>query len=64
MIGSTGFWTVATMAVTAYCALQTVRDVRAKQYRWAAAAAVAALLLAAMPTKTNAVTIDLAVARR
>jgi len=53
------FWTTALAAVAVYCAVQAVRDFRAKRYAWAAAAAISAVLLLTMPMQSHAVKIDL-----
>ena len=57
------FWMAALLGVVIYCVVQTVRDVRAKHYGWAAAAAISALVLATMPIQTHAVEVDLPVTR-
>jgi hypothetical protein len=46
-------------AVTIYCIVQAIRDFRAKQFAWAAAAALSAAVLLSIPIKTHAVKIDL-----
>jgi hypothetical protein len=56
------FWTGALGAVSIYCAVQAVRDFRAKRYAWAAAAAISAVLLLAMPVKSHVIKIDLPIA--
>lgn len=53
------FSMIALLAVIIYCVVQAVRDVRAKRYGWAAAAALSALLLLTLPIPTHAVKVDL-----
>ena len=53
------FWLVALLTVTIFCIVQAIRDFRAKNYAWAAAAAISAALLLSMPIQTHAVKIDL-----
>ena len=56
------FWMTALMAVILYCIAQGIRDLKAKQYGWAIAAAFAAIALASMPIQSHMVKIDLPVA--
>ena len=56
------FWLAASVALLAYCVAQAIRDFRAKHYGWAAAAAIAAILLLMMPMQTHAVKVDLPMA--
>jgi hypothetical protein len=46
-------------AVVIYCVVQAVRDVRAKHYSWALAAAVAAIALATIPIKPHVIKMDI-----
>jgi hypothetical protein len=52
----------ASTALFVYCVAQMIRDVRAKRYAWAAAAAIAAILLLMMPIQTHAMKVDLPMA--
>ena len=61
-MGSSWFWIAASTAILAYCVAQAIRDFRAKRYGWAAAAAIAAILLLTMPIQTHAVKVDLPIA--
>ena len=56
------FWMIALAGVALYCAVQAVRDFRAKHHAWAAAATLSAVLLVTMPHPTHAVKIDLPIA--
>lgn len=47
------------LVVIAYCLCQAVRDLRARQYLWAAAGLIAAGALASIPVKTHTLTINL-----
>lgn len=52
-------WVAALFAVAAYCVVQTIRDIRAKRYAWAVAAAISAAVLLSMPIPTHSVVVDL-----
>jgi hypothetical protein len=57
------FWIAALSVVIVYCAIQAFRDFKAKNYAWAAAAAICAVILVTMPIKTHAIKIDLPISR-
>jgi hypothetical protein len=57
------FWIFALLGVEIFCIGQSIRDIRAKNYTWAAIAGISAAVLLAMPIKTHAVKIDLPTAR-
>lgn len=62
-MGVSNLWFMALLAVALFCIIQAVRDIRAKNYVWGFAAAIAGALILAMPVQTTAVKIDLPVAR-
>ncbi|WP_420144076.1 hypothetical protein [Sphingobium sp.] len=58
-MGISNLWFIALLGVALYCIVQAVRDIRAKNYIWSVIAAIAGVLILAMPVQTTAVKIDL-----
>ena len=55
------FWAAALIFSAFYCIAQAIRDIKAKNYIWAAAAAASAAALLLVPIKTHAIKVDLPV---
>lgn len=62
-MGISNMWFMALLGVALFCIVQAVRDIRAKNYAWGIAAAIAGAVILAMPVQTTAVKIDLPAAR-
>lgn len=52
-------WIAALPLVALYCVMQAIRNIRAKRYAWATAAALSAAVVLTIPIPTHAVKVNL-----
>lgn len=52
-------WIVAGLFATVYCVARAVRDLRQKEYAWAALGLASAVILVSIPVQTHAVKVTL-----